>query len=111
MNFEAVEEYVREKTGREFDSNNSTFRIVGVYLVKQGQADTLLTKNAEDKYVGSILLNDISTPIKLRADIVWDLGSADPTAVSSVFDSLLGSDTNNSLNVPVTVTVKQKIGA
>lgn len=111
MNFEAVEEYVREKTGMEFDSNNSTFRIVGVYLVKQGSPDTLLTKNAEDKYVGSILLNDLGTPIKLRADIVWDLGSADPEAVSSIFDSLLGSDANNSLNVPVTVTVKQKIGA
>jgi len=110
MNFEAVEEYVREKTGREFDSASSTFRIEGVYLVRTGHSDSLLTKNADGKYVGSILLSDIGTPIKLRADIRWDLGSADPEAVSSIFDSLLGSDTNNSLNVPVTVTVKQKIG-
>ena len=111
MNFAAVEAYVREKTGREFDSASSTFRIVGVYLVREGRPDTLLYKNSENKYVGSILLSDLDTPIKLRADIVWELGSDDPEAVSSVFDSLLGSDTNNNLNVPVTVTVKQKIGA
>jgi len=110
MNFEAVEEYIRNNIGSEYSSSDATFKIVGVYLVREGKPDTLLTTDADGKYVGSILLPDISDPIKLRADIRWELGSADPNAVSSIFDSLLGSDTNNELNVPVTVTVKQKIG-
>ena len=111
MNFEAVEEYIRNNIGSGYDTSDATFKIVGVYLVRQGRPDTLLSTNADGKYVGSILLADIANPIKLRADIRWELGSADPNATSSVFDRLLGSDTNNELNVPVTVTVKQKIGA
>ena len=111
MDFSEIESYIQSKIGTSFDSNSSTFRLVGVYLVRSGRPDTLLTKDVNDKYTGSILLADIANPIQLRADIVWDIGSSDPNATSSIFDSLLGSDTNNELSVPVTVTVKQKIGA
>ena len=111
MDFSEIEAYIQEKIGRSFESNDATFKLVGVYLVRTGHADTLLTKNSEGKYTGSILLSDLATPVKLRADIVWSIGSSDPNATSSIFDSLLGSDTNNNLSVPVTVTVKQKIGA
>lgn len=111
MDFDAIEEYIQNNIGSGHDISEAAFKIVGVYLVRQGRPDTLLSTNADGKYVGSILLADIANPIKLRADIRWELGSADINATSSIFDTLLGSDTNNELNVPVTVTVKQKIGA
>ena len=111
MDFAAIEEYIQSNIGSEHDISEATFKIVGVYLVRTGRPDTLLTKNEDGKYVGSILLADIANPIQLRADIQWELGSTDINATSSIFDTLLGSDINNELNVPVTVTVKQKIGA
>ena len=109
MDFENVKKYIHDLTGLDFDGDESNLRLVGVYKVV-GSTSTLLT-SADGKFTGSVLLNELDTPVKLRADIIWEFGSGDQNSVSSILDTLLGSSTDNQLNVPVTVTAKQKIGA
>lgn len=108
MDFEEVKNYIHEITGLDFEGSESTLRLIGVYKVTNS-GSTLLTAN-DNKFTGSVLLDELNTPVKLRADIIWEFGSGDATSISSIFDTLLGSNTNNLLNVPVTVIAKQKIG-
>ncbi len=109
MNFDSIKEYIHDITGLDFEGSSSNLRLVGVYKVVDGNS-TLLTSN-DGVFSGSILLNELDKPVQLRADIIWEFGDSDPNSVSSVFDSLLGSGENNKLSVPVTVNVRQKIGA
>ncbi len=109
MNFDSIQQYIHDITGLDFDDSESNLRLVGVYKVVDGRA-TLLS-SSDGVFSGSILLDELNKPVQLRADIIWEFGDNDPNSISSIFDSLLGSGVDNQLNVPVTVTAKQKIGA